>query len=586
MATEIYMPKNGMDMTEGTLIKWLKEIGDPVEKDEPIMEIETDKITMESEAPASGILLAKLYEDGATVPVLTTLGYIGEAGEAVPEKEKDSQADSSAAPSPAVPKAEAKPAPAAPKAAPAPAASKDGAAHYDVAVIGGGPAGYVAAIQAAQLGAKAVVFEKSVLGGTCLNRGCIPAKTYLNGAKYIHHIQQADVYGIQNDKSFTVDMPKAVAHKNQVVKQLTGGVAGLLRSHKIDVVYGSASLASETEIVCGGKTYSADKILLCGGSKAVRIPIPGIESPNVLTSDEILDLEKLPKKMIVIGGGVIGCEMGTVFASYGCELTIIEAMDRVLPMMDADVSAEITKSLKSLGIKILTSCSVDKIEDVAGGSVVTYNGTEKEEAEIILLSIGRAADLECLGALADQIKMERGKVVVDDYMQTSIPNIYAAGDINGRNMLAHAAFKMGETAAANALGAHEACRLDQVPSAVYTLPECACVGLTEEAAIQKYGKNNILVGRFPFAANGRALACNETAGFVKVIADKRYKEMLGVHMVGADAAEMISEASSLMACEIPVDETAEIIHAHPTCSEAFMEACADALGVCKHLPKK
>ena len=576
MATEVYMPKNGMDMEEGTIIKWLKNVGDPVEKDEPIMEIETDKITMESEAPAAGILLAKLYDDGAVVPVLTTIGYIGEAGEKIPEA-----APAAAAPAPAAP------APAAPKAAPAPAPAaekKDGA--YDMAVIGGGPAGYVAAIQGAQLGAKVIVFEKSVLGGTCLNRGCIPAKTYLNGAKYIHHIQDADVYGIRNDKAFSVDMPKAVAHKNQVVKQLTGGVAGLLRSHNIDVVYGSASLASETTITCNGQTYEAAKILLCGGSKTVRIPIPGIDSKYVLTSDEILDLETIPEKLVVIGGGVIGCEMGTVFASYGSDVTIIEALDRALPMMDEEVSKEITKSLKKLGIKVNTSCAVDKIEDKANGCVVTYNGDKTVEADLILLSIGRAADLECLGALADKIKLERGKVVVNEYMQTNIPNIYAPGDINGLNMLAHSAFKMGEAAAINALGGNEKVKLNHVPSAVYTLPECASVGMTEEAAAAKYGKDNILVGKFPFAANGRALACNETAGFVKVIAEKRYKEMLGVHMVGADAAEMISEASSLMACEIPVDEIADIIHAHPTCSEAFMEACADALGVCKHLPKK
>ena len=579
MAVEIYMPKNGMDMVEGTIVRWLKEVGDHVDKDEPVMEIETDKITMESESPAEGYLLAKYYEDGAVVPVLTTLGYIGEKGEKVPDAPP-------AASGAEAPKAEAPAASAPVSEAPKKEAEKTSSFDYDVAVIGGGPAGYIAAIEAAMNGGKVIVFEKSVLGGTCLNRGCVPAKTYLNGAKYIRHLKEAAVYGIKVDQNFSVDMEKAVANKKKVVKTLTDGVGALLKSHGIKVVYGEAALASKNEVVCDGKGYTADSILLCGGSKAGIIPIPGIECKYVLTSDEILDLAEVPKRLAVIGGGVIGCEMATVFASYGSEVTVIEAMDRVLPMMDAEVSRAVDKSLKDLGIKVHTACAVEKIEEKGKGCEITFNGGEKVQADYALLSIGRVADLSGLGKLADEIKTERGKIVVDDHMRTSIPNIYAPGDLNGKCMLAHAAFKMGETAAKNAMGIDTACDLSRVPSAVFTLPECASVGLTEEDAVKKYGKDNILVGKFPFSANGRALASNERAGFVKVIADKRYKEMLGVHMVGADAAEMIAEASSLMAAEIPVDEIADIIHAHPTCAEAFMEACADALKECKHLPKK
>ena len=584
MATEIYMPKNGMDMVEGTIVRWLKEVGDKVEKDEPIMEIETDKITMESEAPADGVLLAKYFEDGDVVPVLTVLGYIGEAGEKVPD------APAKEAPAKEEPVKEAAPAeaPAAKeeKKEKPEEASGDKSYDYDIGIIGGGPAGYIAAIQAAQRGAGVIVFEKQVLGGTCLNRGCIPTKTYLKGADYIRHIREASVYGIRNDTNVTVDMKAAVANKDRVVKTLTGGVAGLLKSHGIEVVYGEASLAGPHTISCEGKTYEAANILLCGGSMTARIPIPGIDSKYVLTSDDILDLTKIPKKLVIIGGGVIGCELGTVFANYGSKVTIIEAMERILPMMDADVSAAIAKSLAELGITILTGCAVDRIEDKKSGSVVHYNQSEKESADLILLSIGRAADLSCLGACKDDIHTERGKVVVDDHMRTSIPHIFAPGDINGKSMLAHAAFKMGETAAINATGGDAACDLSKVPSAVYTHPECAAVGLTEAEAADQYGRDNILIGRFPFAANGRALASHETEGFVKVIVEKKYKELLGVHMVGADAAEMIAEASSLMAAEIPADEIADIIHAHPTCAEAFMEACADAIGECKHLPKK
>ena len=582
MAVEIYMPKNGMDMTEGTIIRWLKEVGDHVDQDEAIMEIETDKITMESESPAEGYLLAKFYEDGAVVPVLTTLGYIGAKGEKVPDAPQTGAKEEKSAPVPA--KAPAKEAPA--KEAPAKEADNKVSYDYDVAVIGGGPAGYIAAIEAAMHGGKVIVFEKSVLGGTCLNRGCIPAKTYLNGAKYIRHIKDADTYGIKVDQTVSVDMKKAVANKKKVVKTLTDGVGALLRSHRIEVVYGEASLASKNEVVCDNKTYSANSILLCGGSKAGSIPIPGIDCKYVLKSDDILDLAEVPKRLAVIGGGVIGCEMATVFASYGSEVTVIEAMDRVLPMMDADVSRAVDKSLKELGIKVHTCCAVDKIEEKGKGCEITFNKTEKVEADYALLSIGRVADLSGLGKLAEEIATERGKIVVDEHMRTNIPNIYAPGDLNGKCMLAHAAFKMGETAAKNAMGIDAVCDLSRVPSAVFTLPECASVGMSEADAEKKLGKANILVGKFPFMANGRALASNERAGFVKVIADKRYKELLGVHMVGADAAEMIAEASSLMAAEIPVDEIADIIHAHPTCAEAFMEACADALKECKHLPKK
>lgn len=456
---------------------------------------------------------------------------------------------------------------------------------YDVAVIGGGPAGYVSAIKAAQLGGKVVLFEKDVVGGTCLNRGCIPTKTFVKTAEVIEQIKHAKDRGIINDPKTSVDMPAVVKYKNNVVKKLTGGVAGLLRSYGVDVVKGVAKMTGETKIECAGQVYEAKNTLLCGGSKAGIIPIPGVDNPNVLTSDGILDVQEVPAKLCVIGGGVIGCEVATAFAGFGSEVTIVELADRLVPVLDAELSAMMKKSLEKLGIKVLLSKKVDKIDTVNGKTAVIASG-EPVVCDKILLSIGRVADLECLGTLADKIKVERGKIVVDEYMRTSIPNIYAPGDINGRSMLAHAAFKMGEAAAANAMGHNEKCNLSLVPSCVYTIPEAASVGLTEAQAEEKYGKEHIMVGRFPFAANGRALASGESEGFIKVIAEKKYGEILGVHIFGAVAAEMIAEPASLMATEIPVGEVAEIIHAHPTYSEAFMEACADALGSCIHLPKK
>lgn len=570
MATELYMPKNGMDMTEGTIIKWLKNVGDPVEKDEPVMEIETDKITMESESPATGVLLAKLYEDGAVVPVLTTIGYIGEPGEKVPEaaaqKEETEAGETSEAAAP-LPKTEKK-------------------AGYDVAVIGGGPAGYVAAIRAAQLGGKVILFEKDTVGGTCLNRGCIPTKTYLKTAEYIHHIHAAASRGIIVNAESSVDMPKVVAYKNKVVKTLTGGVSSLLKSNGVTVVKGEAALEDAVTVACAGKTYKADKIILCGGSKAIRIPIPGVDHKDVVTSDEILDMTEIPERLGIIGGGVIGCELASAFGAFGSKVTVVEAMDRVVSMLDQDISGEVDKALKKSGASVNCGRKVLEIKDHDGHPViVTDNG--EFECDKVLLSIGRAADLACLGKLSDQIKTERGKIVVDDTMKTSVDNIYACGDINGRIMLAHSAFKMGETAAENAVtGSAVKCDLRYVPSCLYLSPEAASVGLTEEKARERHPEG-IRVGRFNMAANGRCVASGERTGFIKVIADNKYGQILGVHMVGGVSSEMIAEPTALMQMEITVNEVADsIIHAHPSYSEAFAEACADCLGRCIHQPPK
>jgi len=457
---------------------------------------------------------------------------------------------------------------------------------YDVAVIGGGPAGYIAAIKASQLGGRVVLFEKDTVGGTCLNRGCIPTKTYLKTAEYIQHIKHAKTRGIHlKSTDFTLDMGEVVAGKNQVVRQLTGGVAGLLKSYGVDVVKASAGLKSATQVLADGTVYEAKNIILCGGSKAGILPIPGAaDNADVVTSDGILELTELPKRLAVIGGGVIGCEMACAFQSFGSQVTIIELADRLVPTMDKDVSAELRKSLEQQGVKVLTAQKVAQIAKHEGVSAVFLAGqADPIPADKILLSTGRVADLECLGELKDRIKVEQGKIAVDAQMRTNIPNIYAAGDVNGKYMLAHAAFKMGETAAANAMGHKEICDLSHVPGCLYTLPEAASVGMTEEEARKSY---DVSIGMFPFRANGRSLASGETTGFVKVIVDKKYGEILGAHIVGACATELIQEVVNLMAMEITAHEAADVVHGHPTYAEAIMEACADALGRCLHLPPK
>ncbi len=567
VAKEIIMPKAGMDMKEGVIVRWLVEVGGKVKEGDAVLEIETDKVTMEVESPADGVLLRRFFEDGATVPVVTVIGYVGTPGEKVPDAPSEAGLDAAES---------------------APAKGESGTNpsgfDFDVAIVGGGPAGYVAAIRVSQLGGKAILFERDTVGGTCLNRGCIPTKTYLKTAEYIHSIERAAERGITlASTEVSVDMLKIRSYKDGVVKKLTSGVAALLKSRNVTVVNGEAKLSDKNTVECSGKRYSAGSIIICGGSVTGTIPLQGVDGPKVSTSDEMLQLEKVPSSLAVIGGGVIGCELATAFAAFGSKVTIIEALDRLVPMFDAEISFGIQAELEKKGITVLTARKVERIEDNTDTAAIIMAGGQTVKAERILLSVGRSADLSCLSRLAGSIRTERGKVVVDSHCRTSISNIYAAGDITTAATLAHAAFKMGETAAANAMGGEEEVNLKQVPSCLYTMPEAAAIGMSEEEAAKR---GEIRVGRFPFSANGRALASGEPEGMVKVIIDAKFGEILGVHIIGANATEMIAEAKALIDSEVTAHEAAEIMHAHPTFGEVFMEAMADALGNCIHLPPK
>lgn len=572
MVTEIIMPKAGIDMTEGEIVAWKKNVGDPVSEGEVILEIMTDKTSMEVEAEASGVLLKIVHQAGETVPIAEVIGYIGEEGDSldtVPTKEEILPEKPKAAPSDVSGKL--------------PLIRMEGS--YQVAVIGGGPAGYVAAIKAAQMGAKVAIIEKSEFGGTCLNKGCIPTKTFLRNAEILEGVKQAPKRGIHfKDMSFEVNMKELVGYKNQVVKKLTGGVYALLKSNGVDIFQGVARLNKDKDIVIDGKELiKADKIIFAGGSKVARINLPGIDHPAVLTSDEILDLQEKPESLLVIGGGVIGVEMAQALGSLGVKITIVEMSDYLIPALDREVSTALRAELEKDGIKILTGLSISKIEDANGKIKATLSDGSQIEAEKALLSIGRVPDLEGMGEL--ELEVEKGRIKVDKYMETSIPGIYAPGDVNGIKMLAHTAFRMGEIAAENAIeGNKHELKLLSAPSVVYTLPEVATVGLTERQAREHYGE--IRVGKFPFAANGRALASGEPVGFVKVILDNKYGEILGIHIIGAMAAEMITQASLLMEMEATADEVLATIYGHPTYSEAIYEAVADALGVAIHLPAK
>jgi dihydrolipoamide dehydrogenase len=559
------MPKAGIDMTEGQIVKWLKKEGDPVSEGEIILEIMTDKTSMEIEAEASGILLKILHQDGETVPIAEVIGYIGQEGESVddmPQEEEEPEVVHEGDEKPLIRMEDS----------------------YHVAVIGGGPAGYVAAIKAAQLGAKVAIVEKGTFGGTCLNVGCIPTKAYLKNAEIIESIASAASRGILiENPTVKVDMEKVLEFKNGVVKRLTGGVVALLKSNGVDIYNGVGKVNKNKDVVVNdSQIIKADKIILAGGSKATKINLPGIDNPKVLTSDDILFLNEVPETLAVIGGGVVGIELGQSFAGLGSKVTVIEMMDRIVPALDHEVSDELAKILKKKGMNIINSAKITEIVDKGDKLEIRIDGKDPVIADKALLSIGRVPDLDGIGEV--KFETERGKIKVDKYMETSVKGIYAPGDINGIKMLAHVAFRMGEVAAENAVKGNErGIKLLSSPSVVYTSPEVAMVGLTEEQARERY---DVRVGKFGFAANGRAMASGDNVGFVKVIADNKYGEILGVHIIGPSAAEIINQASLIMELEITVDEVVKTIYGHPTYSEALFEACADVLGEAVHVPKK
>jgi len=562
------MPKAGIDMTEGQIVKWLKNEGDTVTEGEIILEIMTDKTSMEIEAEASGILLKIVHQDGDTVPVTEVIGYIGNENETVetlmPEVIEDTGETETEEHKRMI-------------------RMED---NYQVAVIGGGPAGYVAAIRAAQLGARVAIVEKGTFGGTCLNVGCIPSKAYLKNVEIIEHIRNAASRGIIIDSSqIKIDMEKVVQFKNGVVKKLTSGVEALLKSNGVDIYRGVGKINKNKDVVVNdAQIIKADKIILAGGSKVFMLNIPGIDNDKVLTSDDLLDIREVPETLAVLGGGVIGAEMGLSFAGLGSRVIIVEMMDQIVPMFDNDVIAELMRIVKKKGIEIITGARITEVVDKGDKLEIRIDGKEPVIADKALLAIGRVPDLAAVGEV--KLETERGKIKVDNYMETSVKGIYAPGDVNGIKMLAHVAFRMGEVAAENAVkGNHRSIKLLSAPSVVYTLPEVAMVGLTETQAREKYG-DDIRIGRFNFSANGRALASGEAEGFVKVIADNRYGEVLGVHIIGPSAAELITQASLIMEMEITVDEVVNTIYGHPTYSEAIFEAFADVLGEAVHIPKK
>jgi len=449
---------------------------------------------------------------------------------------------------------------------------------YDVAVLGGGPGGYVAAIRCASLGMSTVLIEKGSLGGTCLNRGCVPTKSLLHSAGLYKEMKTSASFGITAaDVSF--NFADIMKRKNEVVAKLTGGVGMLLKKAGVDVIQGVGKLVDVNTIEVDAEKTEADNIILATGSEPAMPPIPGIE--EALNSDDVLSMIECPESCAIVGGGVIGIEFASIFSLLGKKVTIIEVLPEILTGMDEEISAAATKLLKGQGVEIIVNA---KVLEINNGVCVYESGNARNEvkAEAVIVAAGRKPATEGLGLEKTGVVMEKGFIKVDDAMRTSIPHIYAIGDITGKIQLAHVASAQGIVAASNIAGKDEKMRYDNIPSCVYTFPEIAAVGLTEKQA--REGGHEYKIGRFPVAFSGKSSVMGESFGFVKLISDEGTGELLGAHMMAPRATDIIAELCVLKQSEATIDELAQTIHPHPTISEMLMEAAHDIEGLSVHTP--
>ncbi len=462
------------------------------------------------------------------------------------------------------------------------------ATSFDVIILGGGPAGYVAAIRAAQLGLATALVEKEKLGGVCVNIGCIPTKALLHSAYLARLLKEAKEFGVEVG-SVKTDYGVAMKRSRQVSDQNSRGVEFLMKKNKVTVVKGAGVLQPGKKVKVGGDVYEAKKgIIIATGSRVKGIPQIGLEinKSTVISSDEALFLEKTPASLAVIGAGAVGMEFADIFNAFGAKVTLIEALPRILPLEDAEASDTLAKSYKKRGIEVIAGAKVTKAnvgKDKVVLDVEAGGAKQTVEAAVVLMAAGRAVNTENIGLNECGIQLtDRGFIKVDQRLQTSTAGYYAIGDVAGPPMLAHKGSREG-VVVAELLAAHKPhpIRYDNVPSVTYCHPEVASIGLTEEQCKER--KLDYVAGKFPFSANGRARGTGETEGLVKILRDKKYGEILGAHIVGAHASEMIHELAVARENEYTVEEIDLAIHAHPTMSEAVAEAALDSLGRVIHM---
>lgn len=444
--------------------------------------------------------------------------------------------------------------------------------HTNIIIIGAGPGGYETAVHAAKQGLSVTIFEERKPGGTCLNEGCIPTKSFCKNAEVMEQLKEAEVYGIEH-LSYSFDFGKVVERKNQVVELLNAGIDSLMQHKLITYVKGKAQLKDAHTVVANGEEYSADYILIATGSVTKLLPVPGMNLPGVLTSKEMLDIDHIPERLCVIGAGVIGLEFASIFHRFGSKVTVVEYAKEILPNFDTDIAKRLKQTLGKRGIEIVNQAKVGGVAKQGDTLVVSYEykGEQKVcEADTVLVAVGRAANVEALNLQDIGIEYSPKGISVNENMQTNIPHIYAIGDVNGLCMLAHAATFQGLRALHHIQKQTDSIRLDIIPAAVFTSPEAAMVGLTEEQCKEK-GIAFVTKKAF-FRANGKALAMNEPDGFCKLIVSSEDERILGCHLFGAHSADLIQEVCAMMNKEVTLTEFKQVIHGHPTLGEVLQSA--------------
>ncbi|MCC3144490.1 dihydrolipoyl dehydrogenase [Halanaerobium sp. Z-7514] len=454
------------------------------------------------------------------------------------------------------------------------------AEKYEIAIVGSGPGGYVAAIRAGQMGAKTALIEKEVLGGTCLNWGCIPTKAFVRSAELFADIKEAQNFGIKVEGA-EVDFPAVVKRKDKIVKRLVGGIDHLLKKNGVERIEGEASFIDKNYLkVVGQKTLAleADNIIIATGSVPSKLPIPGADLAGILSSRDVLDLKELPESMIIVGGGIIGMEFAFIFQNFGVDVTVVEYLDQLVTGVDADIAKELNRSARRRKISVKTGAEVKEIKETAAGYEVVFEQKGKAksvEGEKVLMAVGRRPYHEGLKTANAGLKIseKRGAIVVNNKLETNVEGIYAVGDVTDKVLLAHVASHQGVIAVENIMGHDKEMNYDAVPGAIFTSPEIGTVGLTEAEAEEK--GIDYKVGTFPFAASGKVMAMGEREGMVKIIAETETEKIIGGAIMGIEASDLIAELTLAVRLGLKAEDLIETIHAHPTTAEVIHEAALD-----------
>ncbi|MGN0333634.1 MAG: dihydrolipoyl dehydrogenase [Lachnospiraceae bacterium] len=462
---------------------------------------------------------------------------------------------------------------------------------FDVIVVGAGPGGYVAAIKAAKAGFNTAIVENRRVGGTCLNRGCIPAKAMVHASSLYREMQEGERFGVTASE-VSYDYGKIVSYKEETTEKLCQGIEQLLKGNKVTILSGKGTLEKNKVVRVKGEEseecYEAEHVILASGSKPLILPIPGLDLPGVLTSDELFQLKEMPESLVIIGGGVISVEFASVYANLGCKVTIVEAMPRLIPNMDKEISQNLKMILKKRGIDIHTSASVQCVEQEGDQYTCVFLEKEKEiraSAQFVLCAIGRCPNTEGLFGEGVELEMERGRIVVDENFKTSIEGVYAIGDLIKGMQLAHLASAQGVCVVEKIAGEEPSIDISTVPGCVYTDPEIASVGVTEDEA--KESGLEVNIGKFIMSANGKSLITKEERGFIKVIAEKETDVIVGAQMMCARATDMIGEFVTAIVNRMTVRQLLKGMRAHPTYNEGVAEALEEILGGAVHvMPKK